>query len=163
MASANAVTAVSSNRPEESAEELPASWWSRAGWLLMIVLPAAIWFAPLPIGGAAKHAIAISLFMILSWAFEALPPGFTGLIGCYLYWALGVVNVDVAFSGFADDTPWFLLAAILFGAVTIKSGLARRLAFGIMLRVGTSYSRLLLALIITDACITFCVRRACQG
>ena len=67
------------------------------------------------------------------------------------------MTVDVAFSGFADDTPWFLLAAILFGAIAIKSGLARRIAFGIMLRAGTSYSRLLLGLIVTDACITFFV------
>ena len=123
----------------------------------MIVLPAAIWFAPLEIGAAAKHAIAISLFMIVSWAFETLSPGFAGLIGCYLYWALGVVSVDVAFSGFADDTTWFLLAAILFGAIAIKSGLARRIAFGVMLGAGTSYSRILLGLIVADALITFCV------
>ncbi len=107
--------------------------------------------------GCREHAIAISLFMILAWAFEALSPGLAGLIGCYLYWALGVVSVDVAFSGFADDTPWFLLAAILFGALAIKSGLARRIAFGVMLRAGTTYSRLLLGLIVADALITFCV------
>lgn len=123
----------------------------------MIVLPAAVWFTPLSVGPAAAHAIAISLFMILAWAFEALSPGLAGLIGCYLYWALGVVSVDVAFSGFADDTPWFVLAAILFGALAIKSGLARRIAFGVMLRAGTTYSRLLLGLIIADALITFCV------
>jgi anion transporter len=123
----------------------------------MILLPVAIWFAPLKVGTPAKHAIAISLFMILAWAFEALSPGLAGLIGCYLYWALGVVSVEVAFSGFADETPWFLLAAILFGAIAIKSGLARRIAFGVMSRVGTSYSRLLLGLIVADALITFCV------
>jgi solute carrier family 13 (sodium-dependent dicarboxylate transporter), member 2/3/5 len=123
----------------------------------MILLPVAIWFAPLKVGTPAKHAIAISLFMILAWAFEAMSPGLAGLIGCYLYWALGVVSVEVAFGGFADETPWFLLAAILFGAIAIKSGLARRIAFGVMSRVGTSYSRLLLGLIVADALITFCV------
>ena len=123
----------------------------------MILLPAAVWFAPLQAGAPAKHAIAISLFMILAWALEALPLGLAGLIGCYLYWALGVVSVDVAFSGFADETPWFLLAAILFGEMAIKSGLARRIAFGVMLRIGTSYSRLLLGLIVADALLTFCV------
>src|SRR5262252_4603855 len=30
---------------------------------------------------------------------------------------LGVVKFDVAFSGFADDTPWFLMGAILFGTM----------------------------------------------
>jgi solute carrier family 13 (sodium-dependent dicarboxylate transporter), member 2/3/5 len=143
--------------PESASPDLPASWRTQLGWILMIVAPAAIWFAPLPLATDPKHAIAISLFMILAWALEALSPGLAGLIGCYLYWALGVVPVDVAFSGFADDTPWFLLAAILLGAVAIKSGLARRIAFGVMLRAGVSYSRLLLGLIIADALITFCV------
>ncbi|MGA2214282.1 MAG: SLC13 family permease [Bryobacteraceae bacterium] len=134
-----------------------ASWPKQAGWSLMILLPAAAWFAPLGVSVAGKHAIAISLFMILAWAFEVLSPGLAGLIGCYLYWALGVVSVDVAFSGFADETPWFLLAAILFGTMAIQSGLARRIAFGVMSRVGTSYSRLLLGLIIADALMTFAV------
>ncbi len=136
---------------------MSASWGKRLGWILMIAAPCAIWFAPLDLAVAAKHAIAISLFMILAWAFGTLSPGLAGLIGCYLYWALGVVPIDVAFSGFADDTPWFLLAAILFGAIAIKSGLARRIALGVMLRAGTSYSRLLLGLIIADALITPCV------
>ncbi|HTC37114.1 MAG TPA: SLC13 family permease [Bryobacteraceae bacterium] len=140
-----------------SPDDFSASWGKWLGWILMIVAPCAIWFAPLDLAVAAKHAIAISLFMILAWAFRTLSPGLAGLIGCYLYWALGVVPIDVAFSGFADDTPWFLLAAILFGAVAIKSGLARRIAFGVMLRAGTSYSRLLLGLIIADALITLCV------
>src|SRR5580704_13924081 len=151
MASATQVTTGGAN------QQHAASWRTRATCILTIVLPAAVWFVPLRMAGTAKHAIAISLFMILSWAFEVLPPGLTGLFGCYLYWALGVVSVDVAFSGFAEDTPWFLLAAILFGAVAIKSGLARRIAFGVMLRAGTSYSRLLLGLIVADALITFCV------
>jgi solute carrier family 13 (sodium-dependent dicarboxylate transporter), member 2/3/5 len=157
MASGTAVTTGSSDRSEESAEEPSRGWRKRAAWILMLVLPVATWIAPLGIGTAAKHGIAISLFMILAWATEALPAGLAGLIGCYLYWALGVVSVDLAFSGFADDTPWFLLAAILFGVMALKSGLARRIAFAVMLRAGTSYSRLLLGLIITDAVITFCV------
>src|SRR5206468_12298000 len=86
-----------------------------------------------------------------------LDHGLTGLIGCYLFWALGIVKFDVAFSGFADDTPWFLMGAILFGSMASKSGLAKRLAYLVTLRIGTSYSRLLLALIISDFLLTFLV------
>ncbi|HEX5229088.1 MAG TPA: SLC13 family permease [Bryobacteraceae bacterium] len=155
MASATWVSAGAPLSP--GANERTANWRRAAIWTLLIALPTAIWFAPLAMSGQAKHALAISLFMILGWAFDALSPGLTGLIGCYLYWALGVVNIDVAFSGFADDTPWFLLAAILIGAMAIQSGLARRLALGIMLRAGASYPRFLLGLIVTDACLTFFV------
>jgi sodium-dependent dicarboxylate transporter 2/3/5 len=135
----------------------PANWRKIAGAVLMIAFPVAMWFAPFELQAGAKHAIAITLFMIIGWGFEVTDPGFVGLIGCYLFWALGVVKVDVAFSGFADDTAWFVVGAILFGAMAEKSGLARRIAYGVMLRVGTSYSRLLLGLIIADGLMTFFV------
>jgi solute carrier family 13 (sodium-dependent dicarboxylate transporter), member 2/3/5 len=122
-----------------------------------ILVPVALWFLPLHLDSKAQHAIAIAVFMILAWATELMDHGLTGLIGCYLFWALGVVRFDVAFSGFADDTPWFLLGAILFGTMASKSGLARRLAYLVTIRVGTSYSRLLLALILSDFLLTFLV------
>lgn len=125
--------------------------------LPVLLLPVALWFWPLQLEPKAQHAIAITLFMILSWATEVLDHGITGLIGCYLFWALRVVRFDVAFSGFADDTPWFLMGAILFGTMASKSGLAKRLAYMITIRTGTSYSRLLLALILSDFLLTILV------
>jgi len=122
-----------------------------------LAVPIALWFLPLQLNPKAQHAIAITVFMILAWATELMDHGLTGLIGCYLFWALGVARFDVAFSGFADDTPWFLMGAILFGTMAAKSGLARRLAYMVTIRVGTSYSRLLLALILSDFLLTFLV------
>jgi solute carrier family 13 (sodium-dependent dicarboxylate transporter), member 2/3/5 len=122
-----------------------------------VLIPTVLWFLPLQLEARAQHAIAIALFMILAWATELMDHGFTGLIGCYLFWALGVVRFEVAFSGFADDTPWFLLGAILFGAMASKSGLARRIAYLATARIGTSYSRMLLALILSDFLLTFLV------
>jgi sodium-dependent dicarboxylate transporter 2/3/5 len=122
-----------------------------------VAIPVALWFLPVRLEPQAHHAIAIALFMILAWATEAMDHGLTGLIGCYLFWALGVVKFDVAFSGFADDTPWFLMGAILFGTMASKSGLAKRLAYLVTIRIGTSYSSLLLALILSDFLLTFLV------
>ena len=127
------------------------------GWLASLAIPAALWFAPLPLTAASKHAIAITLFMIIAWAFEVLDHGLVGLIGCYLFWALGVVKVDVAFSGFADDTAWFVVGAMLFGTMAARSGLARRLAYTVMAGIGTTYSRLLFGLILSDFLLTFLV------
>ena len=126
-----------------------------AATILTIAIPAAIWFAPLHLDRSPKHAIAIALFMILAWVTETLELGLTGLIGCYLFWALGIVKVDVAFGGFADDTAWLIVGAMLFGTMAAKSGLARRIAYLILLKVGTTYSRLLLGLIVTDFLLCF--------
>ena len=122
-----------------------------------IAVPFVFWFLPLDLEPQAQHAIAITLFMILAWATEVMDHGLTGLIGCYLFWALGIASFDLAFSGFANDTPWFLMGAILFGTMASKSGLARRLAYLVTLRIGTTYSRLLLALILSDFLLTLLV------
>jgi anion transporter len=132
-------------------------WLAWTGRILAVVIPVALWFAPLSLDPRVQHALAITSFMIVAWITEALDHALTGLIGCYLYWALGVVKIDVAFSGFADDTPWFLFGAVLFGGMAMKSGLARRLAYLVMLRVGNTYSRLLLGIIISDFLLTFLV------
>lgn len=133
------------------------SWRTLIGRTLAVVVPITLWFAPTGLDSTAKHALAITSFMIIAWITEALDHAVTGLIGCYLFWALGVVKFNTAFSGFANDTAWFLFGAILFGMMATKSGLARRLAYLVMLRVGTSYARILLGLIISDFLLTFLV------
>ena len=130
---------------------------AKIGGVLSILIPVVIWLSPFQIEPTAKHALAITVFMIIAWITEPLDHAVTGLIGCYLYWALGVVRFPVAFNGFAEDTTWFLFGAILFGMVATKTGLARRIAYLVMLTVGNSYSRLLLGLIISDFLLTFVV------
>jgi anion transporter len=80
-----------------------------------------------------------------------------GFIGCFLFWALRIVTFPVAFSGFANDTAWFLFGALLLGVVATRSGIARRIAYFVMLRVGVTYPRILLSLIVTDFLLTFIV------
>ena len=52
-------------------------------------------------------------FMVVAWITQAMDYALAGLIGCFLFWALGVVAFRVAFSGFANDTAWFLFGALL--------------------------------------------------
>ena len=111
------------------------------GQALCVVVPVAVWFAPLGLAAQTQHGLAIVTFMIIAWMTQALEFALAGFIGCFLFWALGVVRFDVAFSGFANDTAWFLFAAMVIGLVASKSGLARRLAYTVMLRVGIKIGR----------------------
>ena len=131
-----------------------------AGRIASVLVPLAFWFAPLGLERNIQHALAITIFMIISWISEALDHAVTGFVGCYLFWVLGIVRFSTAFSGFADETPWFLYGALLFGLMAVKSGLARRIAYLIMLRVGNSYSRILLGLIISGFLLTAVVPSA---
>ncbi len=151
------VTAQAAVEGAEDDARSQTPWRVTIGRILCVVVPIALWYAPLELEPAAKHALAITSFTIIAWITEALDHALTGLIGCYLYWALGVVKFNVAFSGFANDTAWFLFGAVLFGAMATKSGLARRLAFLVILRVGKTYPRILLGLILSDFLLTFLV------
>src|SRR5438552_2941514 len=110
----------------------------------------AVWWLPVGWPPAVQHALAVATFMVVAWIIVALDHALTGLVGCYLFWALGIAPFPVAFGGFADSTAWFLLGAVLFGLMATKSGLARRLAYLVMCAVGDSYARLLLGLILSD-------------
>ena len=95
--------------------------------------------------------------MIAAWITEAMDQALAGLVGCFLFWALGIASFNTAFSGFASDTAWFLFGALLLGAIAAKTGIARRLAYAVMLRIGVTYSRILLGFIITNVLLTFVV------
>jgi sodium-dependent dicarboxylate transporter 2/3/5 len=114
----------------------------------------AFWFLPLGIAPEAHKALAVGLFMIVAWMTQLLDLGVAGILGCFLFWMLGIARFETAFSGFADTSTWFLFGAVCFGLMVGKSGLARRLAFAVMRAVGHSYPRLLLGLIISNFILT---------
>ena len=116
-----------------------------------------VFLIPVQMPPAAYKALAITVGMVLFWIFSPVDYAITGLAGCFLYWASGAVNFETAFSGFSQDTPWFLFGAIILGSVAAQTGLARRLAYSVMSVVGVSYSRILLGVIIVDFLMTFIV------
>jgi solute carrier family 13 (sodium-dependent dicarboxylate transporter), member 2/3/5 len=143
--------------PHRALERPTQARMALAGQIACIAVPLVVWFAPLDLEPQTRHAFAIVGFMVTAWMTQALDYALAGLIGCFLFWALGIVRFPVAFSGFANDTAWFLFGALLIGAVATRSGVARRIAYAIMLRVGITYPRILLGLIVTDFLLTFVV------
>lgn len=127
------------------------------GVILAFVIPAILWYAPLGIEPKAQQALAITAFMIISWMTEWIDHALAGFFGCYMFWALRVAPFEEAFSGFANDTPWFLMGALLIGAMASKTGLARRIAYLVMLRAGNSYAGILFGLVVTDFLLTIIV------
>ncbi|MGH9357387.1 MAG: SLC13 family permease, partial [Terriglobia bacterium] len=121
------------------------------------VLAVLVWLAPLPVTAAARHTLAIVVFMTAYWVATPVDYGITALIGCYFFWALHIVTFPVAFSGFANSTPWFLFGAILMGEAASNTGLARRIGFSVIQLVGTSYACLLLGLLLFVFILNFMV------
>ena len=143
----------------QTSQTKPAAYSAKTkiGLVLGPVVALAIWFAPMKIAPNPKHALAITAFMVIYWMFEPIDYGLTGLAGCFLYWALHVTSFATAFSGFADNTPWFLFGTLILGEAAARTGLASRIGYGIMGVMGTSYSRLLLSVIILVFILNFLV------
>ena len=116
-----------------------------------------VFLIPMDMSPQAYKALAITVWMVLLWIFSPIDHSITGLAGCFLYWASGAVSFETAFSGFSQDTPWFLFGAIILGTMAAQSGLARRLAYSVMSLVGVSYARILLGVILVDFLMTFIV------
>lgn len=97
-----------------------------------------------PRAPSASPPLAIVAFMLVSWLTEPIEHGITALIGCYLFWAFEVVPFPIAFNGFVSTSPWFVFGALLMGEAVSRTGLAKRVGYTVIGRVGTSYARLLL-------------------
>src|SRR5258708_33803801 len=69
---------------------------------------AAFWFLPLGIEPQAQKALAVGLFMIAAWMTQVLDLGVTGILGCFLFWLLGIAKFESAFSGFSAPSAGFL-------------------------------------------------------
>jgi solute carrier family 13 (sodium-dependent dicarboxylate transporter), member 2/3/5 len=156
---ARPLQAVATAGPPDAAVSRTGATHRRSAAVLALLAAGAIafWFLPLGIDPRAHHALAIGVFMIAAWMVAALDHGVTGIVGCFLFWMLGVAKFETAFSGFADSTAWFLFGAVCLGMMAAKSGLARRLAYLVMRAVGHSYPRLLLGLIISNFLLTVIV------
>jgi anion transporter len=136
---------------------VPGAGHRRIGLVLAPLAGAIFWFLPTHESLVAQHAIAVAAFTIVLWMTEAVDHATAGLMGLALAWLAGVATAGQIFSGFAGETPWFLLAAMLMGTMAGKSGLAQRLALTVTTKIGTSYSRLLLGFIVVDFLLTFLV------
>src|SRR5262245_16485804 len=141
----------------ETVARAPLSTKQMVGLIGAPIVLLVLWFSPTHVDPAAQHAIAISALMIILWATEAMDHALAGFIGVFLFWSLGGAKVDTAFYGFSNEATWFLLGAILIGTMASKSGLAQRIAYTMTTRIGTSYSRLLLAFIVVDFLLTFLI------
>ena len=125
--------------------------------LFCLAAGAAIWLAPLPIGSHTKAAFAISAMMIIAWMTEVMEYASAGLVGLFLFWIFGISKPEVIFSGFVNDASWFYIGAVFLGTMATKTGLPQRIAGVVVNRVGLTYSRLLLGLIVIAFLLTFIV------
>jgi solute carrier family 13 (sodium-dependent dicarboxylate transporter), member 2/3/5 len=125
--------------------------------LFCALAPIAVYLIPFAASPEIKASLAVSALMIAAWMTEATDYSTAGLFGLALFWFLGIAESETVFSGFVNDAAWFYFGAMLIGAMATKSGLPQRIGNFVVTRIGATYSRLLLGLILIDYLLIFLV------
>lgn len=130
---------------------------ANTGLLLGPLVAMLIWLMPVGLEPVQQKALAVSVFMIVYWIAEPIDHGVTALIGIYLFWALEVVKLSVAFNGFVNSTVWFLFSSLLMAEAATRTGLAKRLGLLLMSKLGSSATQMLSGLLALLFVLTFFV------
>ncbi|MCJ7769383.1 MAG: anion permease, partial [Dehalococcoidales bacterium] len=99
-------------------------------------------------GPEAQGLIALLLAAVIFWLTTPIPMYLTGLLIAVIPWALGLVPINIAFSGFSSNTFWFLFAALGIAGCINESGVARRIALWLISRAEPTFPRLMLIIVI---------------
>lgn len=112
------------------------------GLPLAIILFIIVMLVPMPGLSYAGHAsLALLVFAVIMWATEALHLAVTSLIILFIQPIIGVASFNDAVIGFANPIIFLMIGGFIIAEAIRKSGLAQRLTYTMLNRLGTSPSR----------------------
>ncbi len=107
-----------------------------------------------PLTREGKGALAVFLWAGTWWVFEVVPIGVTSLLIGVLQALFMVRPAKNAFRDFMDPSVLFIFGSVVIGLVFTKTGLARRIAYRMLLVVGEKTNNILLGCFILTAALT---------
>lgn len=121
----------------------------------VVAVGAAIWFFPVPEGlkPAAWKLLAIFVATILGFILQPLPIGAIAFLSVTFTALAKVLKPAEALSGFSNGTIWLIVSAFLFAKGLIKTGLGRRIAYGLIKALGDSTLKLGYTIALSDLII----------
>jgi sodium-dependent dicarboxylate transporter 2/3/5 len=135
---------------EQRFERARRSFGLFAGPIVLVVL--LVFPIPAPNAEAARLA-AVLAFTLVWWITEAIPIPATALLAPALAVALGVGTAGELFGAFGDPIVFLFLGGFVLAEAMVKTGLDRRIAFGILARrsVAATPARLLIGFAVLTA------------
>jgi anion transporter len=112
-----------------------------AGIVVSLLLAAVLWVVPLPgnLSPDGRKALAVTVFTVVWWVFNVVPPAYATLLMLLAYILLGLATPELVFHIWTMPLMWLIIGAFLMAAAVTKSGLAQRVAYFFVLRFATSY------------------------
>jgi solute carrier family 13 (sodium-dependent dicarboxylate transporter), member 2/3/5 len=106
---------------------------------------------PAGMAPAAWRTAAAAVWMAVWWIGEAVPIPATALLPLALFPTLGIVKIREAAVPYANPVIFLFMGGFMIAAALEQSGLHRRLALGVLLRVGTRPRSIVLGFMIATA------------
>lgn len=114
----------------------------KIGLPLAIIVAILVMIFPLPGLSFSGHAaIALLTFAVIMWATEAAHLAVTSLIILFIQPIIGVASFPDAVIGFANPILFLMIGGFIIAEAIRKSGLAQRLTYLMLSKLGTSSSR----------------------
>lgn len=113
-----------------------------AGWLISLIVPAAIGLIPLNQNytSSLKLFFMITVFVILLIAFELIPQLISAILLPSLYFISGLVPMNVAFGSWTSTTVWMVMGGLILSNVLDECGLLNRIACFVISKCGGTFS-----------------------
>ncbi|WP_434511857.1 SLC13 family permease [Desulfitobacterium sp. AusDCA] len=120
-----------------------------------ILLGLVIWFISGGLSPQGRVALSLTLLAIVLWIFEVFPIEITAILLSTFYVVLGAANTVDAFSGYGNETVWFIFSALVFGMAIDQSGVGKRIAYTLMRFSGSSFKSMMIIVIVVGLLLSF--------
>lgn len=133
--------------------------WKTVWVTLAILSAAAVWFTPAQDGLTVPGQRAIALFsgVFVLFLTEAIPLAVTSLLIPPLAVLAGITNIKGALDGFSSPSVYLIVGAFVLAVAMVKTHLAERITYLILIRTGSSPRRITLGVTLANIVLAFLV------
>ena len=140
-------------------ETITKKWTPRecAVWIVTFGAPILILLLPIEMDPILRRYLAITVWGLLSWVTTVIPVEATGLALPILYMFCGVASAADAFASWQNSMVWNTIAIVLVGTACDKSGLSKRMAYSILLRMKCTVKGLVWGFAVAGMALAFLI------
>ena len=105
---------------------------------ICILLGVIIWLlaGTVSVSEVAWSVFAVFIAVIASFILRPFPIGMMVITGLVILVSTSTISIEESLSGFADSTVWLVVAAFLLAGAMINTGLGKRIALWLVIKLG---------------------------
>ena len=118
-------------------------------WLIPFLLGLGIYLYTDSLNHSMRLFFAFTLWGVFAWVFEILPEALVAIMLCMFFIIAGIGKPSIIFSPWGSAIPWLTFGGIVLSMAMSKTGLAKRIAYKILIITGTTLPRIVAGLVVT--------------